>query len=211
MHRAALSTSDNLFDFFLQQVDVAVHASDTEVSEEGVFYLASLLVERGRMRDEETEETLAELHISARNSPPGEAIRAWRELGDSALYVTGFFRGSLRRKPVGLDYYLEMGSGAYHRLASILRTPTRLVGGPIGGHKAMDAIFEELSVAFGACSEVLQEVRSNIRAEADADTSTAILELYEAWLETGSPQVARRLRALGVVLDDILEGDDHLV
>jgi len=205
MSRATLRTSENLFDFFHEQIDVAVHTRGAEVSEEGVFYLANLLVERGRIREEETEETLAELHISARTSAPSQAITAWRELGDSALYTTGFFRGSLRRKAVGLDYYLEMGATAYHRLAALLRSPR----GPSDGaahHKAMDAIFEELSVEFGSCSEVLREVRSNIRAETDAATSTAILELYEEWLESGNPAVARRLRTLGVILDS---PDDH--
>lgn len=198
--RAPLTTSANLFDFFHDKVDTAVHARRTEVSEEGVFYLSNLLVERGRCPADAAPDTLAELHIAARGAGPVGAIRAWRELGDSALHTSGFFRGSLARRLVSLDYYLEMGASAYARLARLLRASGGRGGE--GGHKAFDAVFEELATTFADCSEVLSDVRTAVRAEGDDCQPEAIVELYEEWLATGNAAAARRLGQLGLLVGE---------
>jgi hippurate hydrolase len=63
----------------------------------------------------------------------------------------------------------------------------------------MDAIFGELGRCFRLCSDLLQEVRSSVRAQTDDASDAAVLALYEEWLATGSRAAAERLKALGVV------------
>ncbi len=189
-------TRESLFDFFHEQVGVAVTNQGHPVSTEGVYYLSNLLVERRRAADAPTGETLVDLHLRARQGGRAEAIQAYRELGDQALYTTGFFRRSLSRKSVGVSYYQGMGAAAYAQLAGLLG-PTR--GGLIGVSQGLDAIFRELARTFAACSEILREVRDALRAQVARTSASAVLELYEQWLETGSPRAAERLRDLGVV------------
>ena len=66
MNSPSLSQEENLFDFFHQAVGQAVDSTGTTVSEDGVYYLSNLLVERGRTSEVPQPETLVELQIQAR-------------------------------------------------------------------------------------------------------------------------------------------------
>lgn len=198
MTAQSLAQAENLFDFFHAQVEEAVATRGVPVSDEGVYYLSNLLVERGRVKnpDQQGPETLAELHMRA--SKGGVvALRSYRELGDQALYTSGFFRSSLDRKAVSLRYYMEMGAAAYGRLGRMLERPGGvMVGG--SSHKTLDAIFSELAHCFAECSEALREVRLALRAQSQDESDQGVLALYEEWLRTRSPTVAARLGELGV-------------
>jgi len=121
MSSTAICREENLFDFFHEAVGCAVSTEGGCVSEDGVYYLTNLLVERGRVQDVDHPETLVDLHIQARERGGAAAVQSWRELGDRALYTSGFFRASLHHKSVSLDYYLSMGSSAYDQLATVMR------------------------------------------------------------------------------------------
>ncbi|MEC8423059.1 MAG: hypothetical protein VX000_04735, partial [Myxococcota bacterium] len=111
-----LSTTDNLFDFFHEQVDTALDMTGADVSEEGVYYLVQLLADRSRMPAANRPDTLVALQMQATFGERTGAIKAWRELGDQALYTVGFFRSSITRRNLDPRYYADMGSGAYQRL-----------------------------------------------------------------------------------------------
>ena len=198
MSIARLSQGGNLFDFFHRYVGTVAAECSSEFSEEIVFYLSNLLVEHSRRPTVEKEaDTLVELRLRASNGDRSQSIRAYRQLGDVALYKTGFFRRSIERRNVGLDYYLDMGSMAYHRLSQMLGAPEGQIIGD-RGHKSLDAIFDELARQYRMCSEILREVRSMLRSQSSDTSDRAILALYEEWLETGSSHVARRLNELGI-------------
>ena len=187
MSNPALIQEENLFDFFHQAVGSAVSSEGGGVSEDGVFYLTNLLVERGRTSEKPGPETLVELQIRAREHGGAAAVQSWRELGDRALYTSGFFRASIHRKNVSLDYYLSMGASAYDQLATVMRWT--------GSGGGFEAIFKELAFEFERCSTVLQRVRDHVRAHTNAD----ILQLYEQWITHPDKAVEDKLSELGVV------------
>ena len=197
MGAAVLSTHDNLFDFFHDEVDAATEATGSEVSEEGVFYLTNLLVEQGRSPKPSAPETLAELHIRAAQGPRVTKIQSYRTLGDRALYVSGFFPESLSRKTVRASYYADMGRAAYDHLARMFgRDP--MAGD--SGHKGLGEIFAELSDSFHTCMDVLREVHDAMQARAEQAPSEAeLLALYECWLATGNLRALRTLQRHGLV------------
>jgi len=203
MDNKSLTSDENLFDFFHERVDWAAANCDIDVSEEGIFYLTNLLVERGSGMPAQPTPTLAELHFAARRGNRIDAIQSYRSLGDNALYTSGFFRGSLQGKAVSLAYYIDMGSAAYDVLSNLLSEPRGMMISDANanhGHKSLDAIFSELANYFGQCSEVLREVREELRADAiNESKDTDILALYEEWMSTGSEAAAKRLRELGVM------------
>ena len=182
-----LSRQENLFDFFHEAVDSAVSSEGGRVSEDGVYYLSNLLVERGRASDEPQAPTLVDLQIRAQEEGGATAVQSWRELGDRALYISGFFRASLNRQNVSLDYYLSMGAAAYDQLASVMRWT--------GSGGGFESIYEELAHQFLTCSSVLQRVRDQVRAHSNAD----ILALYKQWVENPDPTIADQLSEYGVV------------
>jgi hypothetical protein len=189
-----LCQAENLFDFFHEQVGAVVSSAGGPVSEDGVYYLSNLLVERSRVRDGPAADTLVELRMQAEEQGGLRAVPTWRELGDKALYESGFFRASLQRRTVSVDYYLSMGASAYDRLSALLRLP--------GAGGGLDEVYAELATRFDVCSEVLQSVRDALRAHTHSD----ILRLYEEWIATSNPRAAERLRELGVV--PMRPGDD---
>ncbi len=187
MNSPALSHEENLFDFFHQAVGCAVSSEGGGVSEDGVYYLTNLLVERGRSPLNSESDTLVELHMRARERDGAAAVQTWRELGDSALYTSGFFRPSIHRKNVSVDYYLSMGASAYVQLATVMRWT--------GSGGGFEVIFEELAAEFERCSTVLQRVRDHVRAHTNAD----ILSLYEQWISHPDKVTEEKLSELGVM------------
>jgi hypothetical protein len=66
-----------------------------------------------------------------------ERNMALRRLGDVALFVAGFMADCLDRSPVGINYYVRMGGGAYHYLSVAL--PSSMRG------RAIAPVYAELS------------------------------------------------------------------
>ncbi len=200
MSTRPLETEANLFDFFHGHVDEAARAHP-DVSQEGVYYLSNLLVERGRVEEVARPDTLVELQLEALHASRPKALTVWRELGDMALYVAGFFRGSLEHRHIDPDYYELMGSAAYRRLSTLLEAPRGALVGR-GAAKGIDVIFGELSAHFDSCCDLLREVRAIIRARVAEGDDRELLALYEEWLDTGGDGAARQLRRLGLLLPE---------
>jgi len=180
---------DDLPAFFADRVDDAMDNQGITLTETASGYLTGLLVRLSRAQEVFAERgplVLADLHIKASESPGREAATLYQKMGDTALFVAGFFAESLERKPVGLSYYTDMGGAAYHRVAGI--TEQR-------GGQAMAGMFRELARRFEDCVSLLAEVSDGDRPESDED----LLRLYELWLTTRSPHAERRLARLGLI------------
>ncbi len=84
------------------------------------FYLVDLLAsflgrERLYVQDDDgtvRAQPLATILLEAMQKDRQGRARELRRLGDTALYVSGFFGDSLARSVAGIDYYIEMGERA---------------------------------------------------------------------------------------------------
>lgn len=168
---------DEFFHEVVQDALDAVHLSTNEPTE---WYLVSVLGEftRARISDEPLS-----LQLADAPAEPGERVRRLKQVGDTSLYVSGFFAESLGRRLVDVDYYASIGSVAYSELASRL-----------GG--SLTEVYRELAARFPAFVEVLAEVRRRV----DFATSD-LTRLYEQWLRTRDAWVEKKLRAFGVLVD----------
>ncbi len=176
------------FDWFQLRIEDARAAGVASVSDDTALYLSTLLTERTRSdRPAPSEQTLAELHLRAANSPPDQQARTYRELGDRALYLLGYFAESLRRKTVGPAYYADMGAAAYHRADRVFKQRYADVFGDV---------FREMALQFRGCVKLIRAARDAQVAEDDA----SLPHLYDRWMATGSDVYASKLRALGLVL-----------
>src|SRR5687768_801299 len=111
----SLTTHSSVEAFFQEILTDALGRQGVEASEPTEFYLVGLLGEyaKARLPDEPLSLRLAE----SSHADAGERVRALKEVGDTSLYVTGFFADSLQRKLVGVDYYMDLGKAAYRELA----------------------------------------------------------------------------------------------
>lgn len=95
-----------------------------------------------------------------------------RRLGDIALFMAGVFGPSLERKPVGLDYYINMGGGAYDWLSESLAA---------SGEKSLRwQIFHELAENFAQMVRALDEFAASSGLRGDPDR----IALDEAWRDS---------------------------
>jgi hypothetical protein len=167
-------------EFFHDVVQDALEAVRLPVTEPTEWYLVGLLGEftRARITDQPLGLQLADAPVD-----PGERVRRLKQVGDTSLYVSGFFAESLGRKLVDVDYYVSIGSTAYGELAARL-----------GG--SLNEVYGELAARFPTFVEVLAEVRRRV----DFATSD-ITKLYEQWLRTREAWIEKKLRAFGVLVD----------
>lgn len=169
-------------EFFHEVVTDALSAVDLEASEPASWYLVGLLGEmtRTRLTDEPLGMKLAQTHVE-----PAERVRTLKQVGDTSLYVAGFFAESLQRSLVDVDYYVGLGQNAYGQLARSLGTTASLT-----------EVYQELADKFPRFVDVIAEIRKRT----DFATSD-VGRLYEIWLRTRDEWIERKLRAVGVLVD----------
>jgi hypothetical protein len=176
-------------EFFRDAVTSALRSRGVSAAEPTEFYLVNLLAEFTKTSKVD-EEPLALKMAEVASATPDVRARGLKEIGDTSLYVSGFFADSLARRLVDVDYYIAMGGSAYGQLAGLIGT-TR--------GSATDffrAVYDELSDRFATFVEVLGEVRRNTHF---ASGGGNLLRLYEEWLKTGSEWLERRLRGSGIL------------
>ncbi len=127
---------------------------------------------------------LALLYLRALQAARHERARLLRTMGDTALFVSGFFADSLLDKVADARYYCALGGRAYARLSREHEPPRGF--GPV--------VFSELAGRFREFADVLAEVSEASRLS----TPASLLRLYERWLHTGSRRAAALLAEQGI-------------
>lgn len=156
-------------EFFRDAVNEAFEKRKVETLPVVKNYVVGLL-SKYILTERLSRDTLAEMYLRANSSEKTIRIELLQQLGDTSLYISGFFGDSLQRKIVDIDYYIEMGEVAYSSLSSVVE------------RDASARVFGEMSQKFVAMVDVL----SYISQKSSADTNMNLLRLYEKYLKTGS-------------------------
>ncbi len=184
--------SQSAREWFKEAVTEVLSLRGLAVREETEFYLVDLLtsfvgserlfVEQpdGTVRDE----PLAFILLRALAAERRERAAQLKRLGDTSLFVSGFFGDSLSRSTVDAGYYRAMGERAYGALADAERSA------------ALAGLYGELSRRFEAFADCFAEIAEL----SDLESNRGLLRLFERWQLTRSERVAEKLRARGVAL-----------
>ena len=121
--------------------------------------------------------TLAELYLHSHYSDK-VLKKNLKQMGDTSLYISGFFREFLIKKMVSMDYYINMGRQAYESLSGFQNRE----------------LFEELAFRFSDLVLVLFQIRKKNSSCQYKD----LLSLLDQYMETGSDQMARDLKGQGI-------------
>ena len=187
-------------EFFREQLTRAMEHQKVSTSAFTEYYLVNLLTScmRGDLLpppDPGLEETpLAVMYVRAMQASRTERARLLRAMGDTALFVSGFFAESLQGKLADAAYYRAMGGRAYARLSQ--ETASSFA----------PEVFDELAFRFGQFADVFWEVSESSRIQT---SSHSVLQLYERWMQTGSPRSAALLETLGITPQPPGEGGRH--
>jgi len=177
--------------FFHDEVKDALRVRHVEATETTEFYLVNLLCEFTTAAPD--GQPLGLKLAEAQNASPETRVRTLKEVGDTSLYMSGFFAEALARRLVDVSYYMTLGGSAYHQLACMT------------SGSAVHEAFEELAVKFGAFVDVLDAIRT--RQHMGGGTAN-VLKLYEEWRRTGSEVLEKRLRAAGVLALDAVNTNE---
>jgi hypothetical protein len=186
---AELVTARTPLEFFRDQLERAMQHQRVSTSAFTEYYLVNLLASslRGELLPRAEpgfdETPLALLYARALSANRGERARLLRALGDTTLFVAGFFADSLSGRLADFAYYRALGGRAYGRLS---HEEERGPGG---------AVFGELAGRFTQFADLLAEISENSRL---AGANASVLQIYERWLQTGSPRAARLLAERGL-------------
>lgn len=178
-------------EFFENAISEAMSETGTHTTVQVRTYLTQLLKQyilTENLFDEtdssgrKTRDTLAELYLRAHAVDLPERFELLKKLGDSSLYISGFFSDSLQRKLVDVDYYMEMGGVAYADLAGVSR------------EQSNGQMFREFSVRFVEFVEVLNVIAQKSQVQNENN----ILRLFDLYSQTGSQVFREKLLQKGV-------------
>ena len=176
--------ADSLETFFQEAVDRALKEQGVEANPLTEHYLVHLLANYAKQPIDDTP--LALKLLGAVGAEPRERRERLREVGDTSLFVSGFWAESFARRLVDVDYYIGLGGTAYGELA---RTGMGWRRDPYGD------VYETLAENFARFVEVLMLISRRIMPPTGPQD---VIRLYERWLQTRSGWAARRLAAAGV-------------
>lgn len=205
-----LVAASSMEEFFQKVVGSALERTGVRLSAQAEAYVVKLLSDFSRAEKvyAETERgeqpALALMLSRAQEVAPEQAVRIYKHMGDSSLYLSGLFSESVEQRLVSVDYYVSMGETAYSKVAGLMRATAATVS----------ALFDELSDRFAELVELLNTV-SLVALEDGAPEvpHEKVFDLMERYRRTGRPELLRALAQYGVVLRPGLqaEGNDDVV
>lgn len=115
-------------------------------------------------------DTLAEMYLKANQKECSKKHALLKKLGDTSLYISGFFSDSLKKKVVDIDYYINMGESAYSTLATS------------SSNQVSVEVFGTIAKQFVKFVDVLSYISQKTMLQTNAD----LLRLYDRYILTGS-------------------------
>jgi len=181
-------------EFFREKVTAAMAKQNLRVREDVEFYLVNLLCEfiapskldtvTGELTALETP--LALMLKQAMEAPPATQARIYKYLGDTSLYVAGFFQDYFNNKAFDINYYISLGASAYTNVSTLMRDQH--------GDEHFKVMYDELATHFPGLVEVVAEVSEVPGSDKPLD----ILSIYDRWNRTNSERLRRMLRKVGI-------------
>ena len=178
----------NLQEYFREAISLAIRRCSSNLSDEVQAYLIYLLTDFARSErvysgvNAGEQPILVLLLERALESPPAEANRIFKHIGDSTLYLSGYFGEKTQATGVSNSYYFAMGEDAYGRLAENTRVP----------------VYSELSDTFERLVFLLRQVSLAHKTA----TPEEILSWLEQYKQSQNPELKALLIQNGVLLKD---------
>lgn len=182
-------------EYFREMVHVAIHQTKVKtlpIVEQYLINLLSHYLFANNLYDEEESgrrrrETLAEMYLRSLQAPTLLKVELLKKLGDSSLYISGFFGDSLKRQVVDIDYYVDMGGTAYATLAAHTTEDT------------VSRVYLEMAQNFLDYVDVLTVVSQ----KALVKTNNDLLRLYDRYVSTGSKLAEAELKEKGMLCEQL--------
>ncbi|MEZ4742546.1 MAG: hypothetical protein R3B45_08875 [Bdellovibrionota bacterium] len=181
-------------EFFREKVSSAIDRQKLEVNDDIEFYLVNLLCEYiNPTRDgsfsngDKLLDTPLALQLkNALEAPPEKQFRIFKQLGDTSLYISGYFQDFFNRKIYDIDYFITLGSSAYDNIAILMRDRD----------DSFADTYHSLAKLFKRLVEVVAEVSDGF----NPNQSLNVLATYDRWTKNqDSERLRRKLEESGIL------------
>ncbi len=169
--------------YFSELVNQALEKRKIEVAPGVSQYLVQLLDSYLLASNLQTNTSMAETLLKASQAERKTRIEMLRRLGDTSLYISGFFGDSLNRKIIDIDYYAGIGGVAYGQLASELEPDLSAT------------VYSQFSQRFLEFVDLLTYISQNSQVQSNQN----LLRLYERYIKTGSELAKEQLLESGLL------------
>lgn len=182
-------------EFFHDKITTASRQLNVKLEDHVEFYLVNLLTSfvtsSCPFKEGDTTETilstpLAFLLKRAVEAPAEKQPSLYRQLGDTSLYVSGFFQDYFNNKTIDINYFISMGASAYKQAGSLAKNQTR--------DDSLQETFHALSENFNQAVEIVAQASDTTALEKNED----LLILYDRWNRSGSERLRILLQEKGI-------------
>jgi hypothetical protein len=170
-------------EFFTELVDQALTKRKVRVIPLVGAYLVDLLEVYMLTSNVGIQGTFAETLLRAQGAERKLRHELLKKLGDTSLYISGFFGDSLKRKVVDIDYYATMGGLAYSSLSKEV------------GDSDRASVYSHFGERFLDFVDVLTYISQNSGIQSNQD----LLRLYDRYVLTGSKLAKEQLVENGLL------------
>lgn len=180
-------------EFFRSQLSEAAQSARIALDDHTEFYLVNVLcdfINPAKINDELKEldvmgTPVALMWKKALEASPEQQARIYKRLGDTSLYVAGYFQDYFNRKAFDINYYASVGKTAYSSLSTIMRERHQ--------DEHFSTMYNGLSDQFEKFIELFAII-SDALGHAPAD----LLSIYDRWNQTRSERLRRHLQDHGI-------------
>lgn len=179
-------------DFFRTKISQAANELRFELDQDIEFYLVNLMCDFISFEKQTSEsinlfETpLALAYQTALEAEPNTQLKIYKKLGDTSLYIAGYFSDYFNLKTYDASYYTAMGAVAYRKTA-------RLVKQSHGGNE-FARVYNSLADQFEDLVAVVTEFSIDLLPNDSSD----LLATFEKWHKTGSKRLLDILKKEGI-------------
>lgn len=193
----------NPTEFFREKVSEASTSLKIALDHEVEFYVVNLLcdfITPQKFEDESgtTQDVLGTplafmLQRAFESESEEQKLNLLKKLGDTSLYVAGYFQDYFNRKTFDIGYYIDVGSQAYELASRINRPRANL----------KSEVFANLSENFPQFVDLFAEISEDICPQDHKD----VLAVYDRWVHSQSDRLRKILNNLGI--DPVLLASKH--
>lgn len=119
MESKLVCPKSELNDFFYQKLFKINQVVQNPVPERLLYYSSNLLVYYSFTTNLQNEKNLGQTLYQAGTYPFEKQAQVYKDVGDTSLFLCGYFAPSLNKKILDHTYYEQMGVSAYNRLISL--------------------------------------------------------------------------------------------
>lgn len=179
-------------EYFHTKLAAASHTLRVYLGDEMEVYLVNLLCDfiaptkiNAEAGNDVLETPLVFLMQKAHESENADdKIRIFRRLGDTTLYIAGYFQDYFNRKTFDISYYMDMGSMAYRFVSQLMH-----------GRKDASSVYNDLAENFQQIVDLVAEISDEPGVRQD---NRNLLAIYDRWTKSHSGRLRRILEEEGI-------------